>query len=391
LPPFGWHSIRDMTHTVLVTAMMAGAWWLLLRIARRGGAGCQREFAVLGLVCGCGMLAKYNFALMLAVFVAALLSVQGTRRALFGRGWWWTVLVGVVVVAPHGVWLLSNWHSATAGTARLIVADTPRVWGAGLGALLVALLDALALWVIVALAAFGARWWRRPVPMPEPATPWLRPVFMRYAALSLIALLALAAGMDAFKSRWMLPLLIPVPLLAFALRPELEADPRGHRMTGLTLMVALLILMAAAAQPWFAYVDGRPHPPNYPAVQLAQALQSAGYDGRSRIIAADHLLAGTLRTRFPAAPVAACPPTTGDVAGCVAGNAQMAEHRGQGWLVISHENRLEPGWWEQALTRLPDSASLPRNHLHIPYRSVRPSQPLASYDFVWQPAASPPP
>ncbi|MDR1968892.1 MAG: glycosyltransferase family 39 protein [Burkholderiaceae bacterium] len=390
LPPFGWYAVNDLTHTVLAVAMTCGAWWLLLRIARRGGSGCQREFVALGLVCGCGMLAKYNFALMLAVFIAALLSVRETRRALFGRGWWWAVLAGGLVVAPHGEWLLSHWHSATAGTAQLMAADTRHGRGGGLADLLVALLDALALWVIVVLLAFGSRWWRRPVPAPELAVPWLRPVFMRYVAFGLVTLLilVLAADMTAFKSRWILPLLVPLPLMAFALRPELDADPRGHRMTGLTLALVLLILAAAGAQPWFAYVDGKAHPPNYPALQLAQALRGAGYDGRGRIIAADHLLAGLLRTRFPAAPVAACPPSTGDVAGCAAGNVQIAGHAGQGWLLISHDDRTEPGWWAQALARIPGSASLPRGNLRIPYRMVRPGQALASYDFVWQPASA---
>jgi hypothetical protein len=130
---------------------------------------------------------------------------------------------------------------------------------------------------------------------------------------------------------------------------------------------------------------------NAPAQQLAQALQNAGYDGRGRIIAADYPLAGTLRTRFPAAPVAVCPTyVVGGVANCMADNARIAERAGQGWLLISHTDRspLEPGGWEQVLARIPGGDTLPRNHLRLPYRMVRPDQPLASYDFVWHPAAS---
>jgi 4-amino-4-deoxy-L-arabinose transferase-like glycosyltransferase len=396
LPAFGWYAVNDLTHTVLAVTMTCGAWWLLLRIVRRGGNGCQREFAALGLVCGCGMLAKYNFALMLAVFVAALLSVRETRRALFGRGWWWAVLIGGIAVAPHGWWLLSHWRDATTGTVHLMAMNRqPGWWGStGLDDLLLALLEALALWALVALAAFGSRWWRRPAPAPELAAPWLRPVFQRYAGLGLAVLLVmvLAADMTIFKSRWMLPLLTPVPLMAFALRPELEADPRGQRMTGLTLALALMILAAAAAQPWYAYIDGRAHLFNTPVEQLAQALRNAGYDGRSRIIAADHVLAGTLRTRFPAAPVAACRPDKdgkrNDVAACVADNAQQAGRAGQGWLVISNAARIKPDWWKQALARIPGNDNLPRSNLRIPYRMVRHDQPLASYDFVWHPASA---
>ena len=388
LPFFGWYAINDLTHTILVAAMTCAAWWLLLRVVRRAGNGCQREFVALGLVCGCGMLAKYSFALLLAALVAALLSVPGPRCALFGKGWWWTVLIGLILVAPHGMWLLSHWHMASSGTLRKMEIVAHPSWGMGLLSLLAALLATLTLWALAALAAFGSGWWRRPEPAPEPL-PWLRPVFRRYLALLGVALLILvfAVGVTAFKDRWLAPLLAPVPLMAFALRPELEADPRGHRFAGLTLALALLMLVASAAQPWFSFVDDKPHPVNYPVVQLGQALRGAGYDGQGRIIATDSLLAGILRTRFPTAPVAACRERDiGDVAGCVAANVRMAERAGQGWLIISYADRIEGPWWELALSQIPDSASLPRGNLRIPYRTVRAGQPLASYDFIWRPA-----
>jgi len=387
LPPFGWYAVSDLTHTVLALAMTGGAWWLLLRIVRREGHGCRREFAALGLVCGCGVLAKYNFALTLAVLVAALLSVPGPRRALLGKGWWWTALIGLILALPHGLWLLSHWHMVSSGTLRKMEIAAHPSWGLGLFNLLAAILATLTLWALAALAAFGSGWWRRPDPVPE-SLAWLRPVFRRYLALLAVALLILvfAVGVTAFKDRWLAPLLAPVPLMAFALRPELENDRRGNRFTGLTLAMALVILVAGAAQPWFSLVDGKPHPVNYPVVRLGQALRGAGYDGQGRIIATDSLLAGTLRTRFPAAPVAACRERDiGDVAGCVAENVRMAERAGQGWLIISYADRIEGPWWELALSQIPESASLPRGNLRIPYRTVRAGQPLASYDFIWQP------
>jgi hypothetical protein len=265
-------------------------------------------------------------------------------------------------------------------------------WGTGLGSLVTSVLGTLALWAIFALAAFGAGWWRRPDPAPEilgwPAA-WLRPVFGRYLALIAIALLAMvfAADVTVFKSRWVLPLLAPVPLMAFALRPELDADTRhGKRFTAAVLALILVIVVAAGARPWVAYIDGGTDELNHPAVQLAQALRDAGYDGRGRIIAADHMLAGMLRTRFPAAPAAVCYRETGGVANCVAGNVQAAEHAGQGWLIISRADRIEPDWWRSALSRIPGGDSLPRSNLRIPFRMVRRDHALASYDFVWHPA-----
>ncbi|MDR2991323.1 MAG: glycosyltransferase family 39 protein, partial [Burkholderiaceae bacterium] len=400
LPSFGWYAISDLTHTVLVTAMTCGAWWLLLRIVRREGRGCQLEFAALGLVCGCGMLAKYSFALVLAALIVALLSVRGPRRALFGRGWWWALLIGLIVVAPHGRWLLAHGHAAAAGTIREMGIAPQHGWGAGLGSLLMAGASTLALWAILALAAFGSGWWRRPDAAPgvagQPAA-WLRPVFGRYLALIAGALLLMvfAAGVTVFKDRWMLPLLAPVPLVAFALRPELDVDARGKRFTGVTLALILAVVVAAAAQPWFAAIDGKAHPFNTPAVHLAQALRGAGYDGQSRIIAADALLAGTLLTRFPAAQADACYRKADDAADyvtrCVADSVQMAEQAGRGWLIVSSADRVKPGWWDQALARIPGSDNLPRGNLRMPLRMAGRNHRLASYDFVWHPAPMPKP
>ena len=394
LPAFGWNALNDLTHTVMAMAMTCGAWWLLLRIMRRAGGGCQREFVALGLVCGCGLLAKYNFAPMLAALVVALASVRATRRALFGRGWWWAALIAALMVAPHGLWVFSHWHEATATTFGKM--DMVRHgWGLGLRNLLGALLATLGLWVIVALATFRSGWWRQagatpPMPSAPPAPDWLRPVFGRYLGLIALMLLVMlfAADVTVFKDRWLLPMLAPVPLMAFALRPGLEHDARGRGFTCATLVIVALTLIAYGAQPWFPVLThGDPGLYNQPAQQLVTSLQNAGYDGQGRIIAADTALAGTLRTRFPAAVAEACAPEVAP--SCVAHGVQTAEREGRGWLIISRADRLEPDWWERALSQIPDSAHLPRGSLQMPYRMVRRGQPMARYDFVWRPTSPP--
>jgi 4-amino-4-deoxy-L-arabinose transferase-like glycosyltransferase len=394
LPPFGWYSIRDQTHTVLVTAMTCAAWWLLLRIMRREGRGGQRDFIALGLVCGFGMLSKYNFALMLGAFAVALLSVRETRRALLGRGWWWAVLIALALFAPHAEWLLRHWHEATVGTFRQMDIQTRGQWAVGVaqgfGNLALSSLGTLGLWGIFALAAFGSAWRRRPAApesAPSPSPAWLRPVFGRYLALIAVALalMVLAAGVTVFKGRWVLPLLAPAPLMALALRPGLEWDPRGWRLTVLTLGLCLVILVAAGARPWIGTLDGSVDELNHSAAQLGRALKSAGYDGRGRIIAADHMLAGMLRTRFPAAPADFCRGRDGPVTDCVAASVGRAESAGLGWLVISRADRLEADWWSQALARLPGGDALPRGNLRIPFLMTLGGHEPASYDFAWHP------
>ena len=236
LPPLGWDSVRDQTHSVLVTAMACAAWWLLLRTVRQPR---PRHFALLGLVCGLGLLAKYSFALLAGALLLAALSVPEARRALRSRGWWWAPLVALLVVLPHASWLAAHLGEASAGTLQKMQLQPGAGLAKGLRALLVdGLASTLALWVALALAAFGAAWWRRPL---TPAAPWAHRLFLRYLALVLLALLALVlfGGVTSFRGRWVLPLLCMLPLAAFAARPELQQHPGGARFTA--AVVAVLV------------------------------------------------------------------------------------------------------------------------------------------------------
>jgi 4-amino-4-deoxy-L-arabinose transferase-like glycosyltransferase len=384
LPALGWYSIRDQTHTILVTAMTCGAWWLLLRSVRQPR---PLHFAGLGLVCALGLLAKYSFALVIAAMLVAALSVGESRRALLSRGWWWAPLVGVLVVAPHAAWLLTHLQEATTGTLGKMQIQPDNSLGKGLLSLLDGVAGTLALWALFALWAFRSAWWRSP---PAPAAPWAQRVFLRYLALVLLALLGMVvfAGVTNFKGRWVLPLLCAVPLAAFAARPQLQQHPGGRRYTTAIVAMALLLLLAAGLRPWFSGLRGSVDELNHPAAALGVALRQAGYDGISPIVASDHMMAGMLRTRFPAARVAACTVQLHDVTDCVAAHVERARAAGQGWLLISRADRLEPGWWSLASRALP--ASPPVQAIELPFRMAREDMAPAHYDYRWQAAGARP-
>ena len=379
IPPLGWYSVRDHTHTILVTAMACGAWWLLLRITRQPR---PLHFALLGLVCGLGMLSKYSFALVAGAMLVAALSVAETRRALLSRGWWWAPLVGLLVVLPHAVWLATHLAEATAGTISKMEIDSDHGRIKGLLRLLEGVVaSTLLLWALFALWAFRSAWWQRPV---VPASAPLQKVFVRYFALILLALLGMVlfAGVTNFKGRWILPLLCAAPLAAFAARPELQQHPRARRYSIALVVMAVVFLVAAAVRPWYSGLRGAPDELNHPAVELAAALRTAGYDGSSAIVAADHMLAGLLRTRFPQARVDAC-----DSPSCASDRAARSLQAGTGLLLVSRADRLEPDWWTGALAPVPQHTV---QSLEIPFHMMRAGTPPAHYQYVWQaPKAQP--
>ena len=376
IPALGWYSVRDQTHTTLVAAMVCAAWWLLLRIARKPRA---LDFALLGLVCGLGMLAKYSFALVAVAMLVAALSVGATRRALLSHGWWWAPIVGLLVVLPHAVWLFSHLGEATAETIEKMNIQPEAGWGQGFLSLLAGVAGSLLPWVLIALWAFRASGWRAPA---TPASPAMHQVFMRFLALVLLTLagMVLFAGVTNFKGRWMLPLLCVAPLAAFAARPQLQRDPRGRRYSGALFGIALILLIAAGVRPWFSGLRGQVDELNHPTVELAQELGKAGYDGLGTIVASDHMLAGMLRVRFPLALVDACTSPQIGVPQCVADHAERGRQAGKGLLLVSRADRIAPGWWEQALSRV---APQPVRFIDLPFRMVREGTPAAHYGYVW--------
>ena len=187
---------------------------------------------------------------------------------------------------------------------------------------------------------------------------------------------------SSFKGRWVVPLLCVLPLAAFAVRPELQRHARGGRYSAAIAVVAVAILIAAGARPWISGLRGDVDELNHPALQLADALRQAGYDGTSPIIAADHMMAGMLRLRFPDAPVDACTSAEEDVATCVAGHAARSQRAGAGMLLISRTDRVEPGWWTKAQAGI---APQPVQSIRLPFRMVREGTPPAHYEYIWQP------
>lgn len=376
MPPLGWYSVRDQTHTVLVTAMVCAAWWLLLRIARKPRS---LDFALLGLVCGLGMLAKYSFAMVAVAMLVAALSVRTTRSALLSRGWWWAPFIGLLVVLPHAVWLFSHLHEATAETIGKMNIQPEVGRAQGFLSLIDGVAASLLLWVLIALWAFRAHWWRTPV---APASPAIHQMLLRFLMLVMLTLagMVLFAGVTSFKGRWILPLLCVAPLVAFAARPQLQQDPRAGRYSVAIFGMAVILLVAAGVRPWFSGLRGEVDELNHPAVELAQELRTAGYDGLGTIVASDHMLAGMLRVRFPQALVDACMSAKNSVPQCVADHAERSRQAGKGLLLVSRADRIAPDWWEQALSRV---APQPVRSIDLPFHMVREGTHAAHYGYVW--------
>ena len=206
MPPFGWDSLRDQTHTVMVTAMTMGLWFAVLRQVQRPQA---INFVLIGLFCGLGMLSKYSYAMLIGALFVASMTVAQVRSAIFAKGWWLAPLVGVLIFAPHGSWLASHWGMATAETVQKMSISTEASHLNGLGNLLKALLSTLGLWLIAVITSYRSKLWT-PASQAAAIVPsriWVQPLLQRYLLIVAVCLLAMviAADVTDFTQRWMAP------------------------------------------------------------------------------------------------------------------------------------------------------------------------------------------
>ncbi len=318
----GWESQRDLTHSVLVTtvaALTVLASLRLLEAQQRLG-----RWALLGLLVGAGLLSKYSYAGFALAWFAALAWLPAGRAALRQPGAWAGLLLAAglagAVLAPHGLWLLDHGEAARAHAAgKLAGAAAPdalaRLLGMGrglLGALLAAVagLMPLGLVLLLVLGPRGLRSaWQAPVAEATARSQraLARALGGRYLLTMALffAALVILGGATQFKERWLMPFLLPLPLLFFASLPALQGHPRRRWLHRLAALAAVIWLAGIGLRTWVAGERNRPDELNEPLAALVQGLHAAGAvpAGPFTLISSDRVLAGGLRLALPQARV----------------------------------------------------------------------------------------
>jgi 4-amino-4-deoxy-L-arabinose transferase-like glycosyltransferase len=208
---FGVFIHLDLTHTVAVAAMIAASLWLFARAVE---AGRVRDFAWLGLALGLGVLAKYNFVLLVGAAVSAAALTPGLRTRLFRRQAWAAVLVALGIVGPYLYWAWGHGYSFGGLTAAVVHSDTA---GSDPGGRLLALATAigkaveftLPFGVIAPLVLPAVLTWQ-PAADPQGYRRFLG--LLMIVGIGMLGVAALAFGASHFKARWMHPILMALPV-----------------------------------------------------------------------------------------------------------------------------------------------------------------------------------
>ena len=212
IPQVFWQAQRDLTHTAMLMLTFAFLLYATIRLIQRPTA---LDYVVVGLAAGLGMLSKYNFALILpAVLIAVWFHPNGRNRIL-DRRFLLTLATAMLLVLPHSLWLFENLRFASEVTLKRMAEDAPGSRflqiGRGIGRVIIGSIIIVAL--PTALILMSARGTKAQKEETADAV-WVR-FFLNYfiAIMAIMAAVVLATTMTEVRDRWLLPLLMPFPLL----------------------------------------------------------------------------------------------------------------------------------------------------------------------------------
>lgn len=303
--PFAVSIHQGVTHSILLTALIAATVWAFIRLERRPGLP---GYLGLGVLLGLGMFSKYGFLVFAGAFLLAALSLPRYRRVLLDRRMLIALAIVVLIALPPLAWLLERQNATLAAVAALgpkqaqAAVFLPRM--ANLGSLVSSIVQFLApLWLF--LLVFFPRALRRIEK--QPGLNDAARLLGRTLAISLVLLvLAMLAGLlGKVQPRWMHAFLLLFPLYFFA-RAE-KAYPQGVARRGYVITLAaipLLVIVLWASQTYLGPKFGKATRFHVPYDLLARHLREEGLKS-GLIIAGDEYLAGNLRLQFPPAAVIA--------------------------------------------------------------------------------------
>lgn len=295
IPQVSWESQRDLTHSVLASAWVAATLFVFLRLRQNS----WRDYAILGVCAGFGVLSKYNYLAFLFGLVVAALTLARFRPAVLNRRIFISLAICLLILLPHFLWALDNRELLSTTTYKFrqqsnsnFVSDV----GIGLANLFVAVLFHVGPIVLIFIVLFRKGIWdKQLVGKNDCAALFLRKYGFILAGLIFAVLVLRVTG---FKDRWFEPIFISLPLLLFSLvRDQIQAS-HAKAISSIGGAIALLILIIIPARIIFAEKIGRTQLLNAPYRQLKRELAEFISPG-SLVIAENKWVGGNLRMLFP--------------------------------------------------------------------------------------------
>lgn len=311
---FGESSHINLTHSTLMAALMAAGWYVFLRLSETPRLSW---YLAVGVVCGLGVLAKWNFAVFVVSLVLACLIRRDFRSLVFT---WKTLaaLVPALAIALPAIIATIAAGPSPGEDVRSVVGGgagfgAAQIWDGTLTFLHTAAIFAnpfLPVFVVV----FALPLWRgiRAAPdidtrgdttagRPTPDIAFIGSTIM--IGLALLWVLIPLLGATVFKVRYMYTALLILPVWLFMLAER--GRPSRLAVNGFALLLAAFVVSVPVSRVLEArgIIDCGGCSSMAPFRPLAGELTAAGFHGRGTILV-DHLYTGgNLRAHFPEARI----------------------------------------------------------------------------------------
>ena len=302
LPPIFLMAQRDLSHTILALFTVSLFLYAFFSTLKRPSLA---GYILAGVAVGLGALSKYNFVIVpLAAIIAVLLEKDLRARVLDWR-MVLAVAVAVVIVLPHGLWMLHNAGIATGQTIGEMTEGHDGVSVGGFSGALELFVAAIRGSAITA-AVFAALFYRDIKRILAASDKWTRVTGrMMLICLVLVLVIIFALGVTNIRQKWLVVYLILLPLyLSLKIRAAgVDAGPKLPAMLAvastLTIGVLVILLSRGLAAPYF----GRYALIHIPYDNFAEVVRRGGFQEPRYIIAPSVLVGGNLKIQFPYATV----------------------------------------------------------------------------------------
>ena len=254
-PQMVWEMQHALTHSIAAFCFSVVLFLALVELVQRRSLAA---YVLFGVAIAAAILSKYNNVIFLGALILSTLSLRETRSVILNSRFLISVAVAALLCLPTVYWSLTHTDQllAHSGGFFATVRDGSALQTAfnGLRGLSKAILFFAVLPAGIFSIAFATAW-NRPAPAPQPA-PWTEKLVWRTIAIALAItiVLVLASGATEFRDRWMLPILVLLPV-AIAIRMDARGD-KGRKVQDVIVFVGATLAILVLPVTWYAQLNG---------------------------------------------------------------------------------------------------------------------------------------
>lgn len=299
LPQMVWDAQVDQTHTVFLTTATAMTVYLFFYIVKKEASWLY--FLLFGLSSGVGLLAKYNFVLVIIALGSVALLIPTYRKAFYKKPLLLSMFIAFCMVLPHFLWFLSHLDVATNRTVeRMNAGHTNSVLmnlGKGSGDLLLSIVAFLSpFWLFFILFFRKGFVWKI-------STETRALIGYGAVIFALLFVMVALSGTTHIKERWLQPYLVLVPLFLFLHVKHID-EKWSRRFILLALIAPSIVAIVVLVRPWLIDMRGKPTRASYPFEHVAISMKKElPQSENSLMYAEDKYMGGNLKLFFPNATV----------------------------------------------------------------------------------------